>query len=323
MERKEVSEVLECLSGDRDVFYYFRDRYAVELLSWFAGGGKTIREIKSSRYSRLLNKDVVRQACAAAGGGSVGAMDLAAAWPAQPGAYVLTLGQWPHEEPRRRWWHWYNQTSRSGANIVLQLNFPSAHDRRYDALIGPLERHPFEYGKHPINRTGRHTLAWARLDADMRSGEALIEEIQTDWVRRARGLAITVERFEKEGGDCRRVVHEKLGVDWEPERLRDYVDKVLSPHAAVWDEATMLAAIMFAKRELGAKRVFYHTQDFGAAIKHMWGEGPPHSLYATLPRRFCFEETLEWPSFLNREVRRLGDRRRGREWKARFFVLDL
>ena len=44
---------------------------------------------------------------------------------------------------------------------------------------------PFEWWSHPVRQDGRHTLAWARMDVDLDAGEALIEEIQSDWIREA------------------------------------------------------------------------------------------------------------------------------------------
>lgn len=40
----------------------------------------------------------------------------------------------------------------------------------------------FNYCGHPVSRQ-RNTLAWARLDLDLNSATALIEEIQSDWIR--------------------------------------------------------------------------------------------------------------------------------------------
>ena len=37
---------------------------------------------------------------------------------------------------------------------------------------------PFEWTSHPVHEGRHRTLAWARIDLDWESGEALIEEIQ-------------------------------------------------------------------------------------------------------------------------------------------------
>ena len=38
---------------------------------------------------------------------------------------------------------------------------------------------------HPVASGGELTLAWSRIDLDLDRGEALVEEIQSDWVRDA------------------------------------------------------------------------------------------------------------------------------------------
>jgi hypothetical protein len=76
-------------------------------------------------------------------------------------------------------------TSRRGFNLVLQLNFSSRHDEPYRKLVDPDDYRPFELGGHPVAKGALHTLAWSRLDIDLNTGEALIEEIQTDWIREA------------------------------------------------------------------------------------------------------------------------------------------
>ena len=52
---------------------------------------------------------------------------------------------------------------------------------------------------HPVLAPGerpyfRETLAWARIDLDLVSSEALVEEIQSDWVRCANRLKRRLSR---------------------------------------------------------------------------------------------------------------------------------
>lgn len=41
------------------------------------------------------------------------------------------------------------------------------------------------YHGHPVRKDDVETLAWARIDLDFASNQALIEEIQSDWVKNA------------------------------------------------------------------------------------------------------------------------------------------
>ena len=70
-------------------------------------------------------------------------------------------------------------------NLVLQLNFNSSQIRALRRLTGG-EQRTFNPLDHPVCRPGhpryRETLAWARIDFDFETNEALIEEIQSDWV---------------------------------------------------------------------------------------------------------------------------------------------
>jgi hypothetical protein len=57
----------------------------------------------------------------------------------------------------------------------------------------------FEWSAHPIRRSPS-TLAWSRVDIDFENGEALIEEIQTDWVRLAERAGTAALATLVEGG---------------------------------------------------------------------------------------------------------------------------
>ena len=92
-------------------------------------------------------------------------------FPAGTEDYALTLGLWGEERASTSW----TQTTRAGLNVVVQLNFPAAHDRAYQRYVEPL-KDPFELSFHPIRQNGRHTLAWSRVDIDPERGEALIED---------------------------------------------------------------------------------------------------------------------------------------------------
>jgi hypothetical protein len=301
MKIEQITEIIDILPQGRTIFYYFKDRYALELLSWYIGPGKTVREIKESPYRGLLHKPILRPLLVSLPSGCLTPGILQSIWPRETEAYLLTLGQWG--EKGSRWDRSYYQTSRAGVNLVLQLNFSGKHNQRYYSLIKPDEYHPFDSYGHPVNTTGRHTLAWARIDLDLDDGEALIEEIQTDWIRDAMDDLAWLER------KWRR--YRQVGIDpqqtanWNRYRkLVYYVKDVLHPHVKMWDEAMLTAAIWFLRQELGLRRIFYHTFASGNQLKGFTSDHPPRSLYTTLPRKFCFQQTHQYPHFLRHSLKK-------------------
>lgn len=320
MDKGAATEIIECLPKSRTLFHYFQDRYALELLKYHVGTGRSISEVKASPFARLLKKPIVKGLITELGNGVLTERALNSLWPKRYEAYVLTLGLWGGGRER---WRGYYQSSRRGTNVVLQLNFSTKHDEPYTELVNPTERHPFEYTGHPIHKSGRHTLAWARLDIELDAGEALIEEIQSDWIRLALSGRILVERIEEADGERERVVVrralERAGICGNKRELTKYLEEVLAPHIRMWDEAMLSATVWFLRQELGVFRIFYHTFDTGNRLKGIPGgcHLPPRSLYTDLPKRFCFQETDRCPSFIER-------RKHKREGPPmRFFLLEV
>jgi hypothetical protein len=50
LQEKLVQEIIGCLSKSRALFYYYKDRYALMLLSYLVEAGRLVPEIKASRY---------------------------------------------------------------------------------------------------------------------------------------------------------------------------------------------------------------------------------------------------------------------------------
>jgi len=331
MELEEAKKIIDRLPKGRTIFYYFKDRYALELVKWFAGQGKTIAQVKGSQFGKLLSKPLFKSLTARLGSGVLTEFDAMSVWPLDHEAYLLSLGTWGHG-PKR--WRGYYQTSRRGTNLVLQLNFSTKHDEPYSELIKPDKKHPFEYAEHPINKRGRHTLAWARLDIETGTGEALIEEIQSDWIRLALRRQIMVEDAARRaaGRDTRhnsemqwvRRRLEQDGVRGSEKELEQYVTEVLDPHMALWNEAILFAAIWFLREELGIHRIFYHTFETGNWLKGLssFDEQPPKSLYTKLPKRFCFQETDVGPRFIKPKRKRHPKKDDGKR-PFRFFLLTV
>lgn len=329
MEVSELREILHCLGGARRVFPYFKDRYALKLLSWFVREGKHVRDIKASRFGGLLRKGVVREVASGSPDGMMRPEDFEGLWPRRSLAYVLTLGRWPGSDA----YSWeYRQTSRPGVNIVLRLNFSSEHDRQYFRAVGPDGAHRLEYYGHPHDGGRFHTLAWSRIDLDLASGEALIEEVQTDWLRAAQRWRDEAVRLLDEP-DASSALAASIGVErCTPEEFLRYVDCALAPHADCWSEALLLATVEFIRTEIGIDNIYMHTFDGGNRLKRVAGRYPPRSLYTDLPRSFCFREVDEWPDFLRAAYDAIGRSARKRSAErahvravrgARFHRLDI
>ena len=126
MDTATFSAIKKAFSQERSVFYYFRDRYALMLLARFVGDGKRVDEVRRSQFGKLLQKPSVKALIARSGSRNLTGDVFESSWPAQPEAYVLTLGEWGDAED---WDRESFQMTRSGTNLVLQLNFSMKHDR--------------------------------------------------------------------------------------------------------------------------------------------------------------------------------------------------
>jgi hypothetical protein len=290
-----AEEILASLPGGGVPFRYFKDRYAVQLLAYAAAEGRSLSELRRGRFRPLLQKPEVRRILGARGGRGVDWGFLDSYFPAPIEDYHLTFGLWGTEGD----WRW-NQTSRPGINVVVQLNFPLAHDRAYRRYIEPREDHPFEYSCHPINENGRHTLAWSRLDIDLERGEALIEEIQSDWIREAESASDVALRGFGEGELKLPWWLEEAGCD--AIRLFRYVEYVLAHHRRIWDQAVLSASLWLLREHLLIRRIYMHTYESGCLLKHLASRRPPRSIYEQVPRTFCFERIVGAPRFLRPQL---------------------
>lgn len=310
MEKQTLDEILAVLTGERTLFHYVRDGYALALLKDYIGNGMNISALRQSPYAHLLNKPIVKQVMARAGKGQLKPELLDGAMWDQgrdardntPLNFVLTLGEWGDDDKAERTW---NQTSRSGYNLVLQLNFANDHNQRYKQLIKADDYAAFSHYGHPVVTDGRYeTLAWARIDLDFEKDVALIEEIQSDWVRQAK--------------------NEWHQVDYEEADFDTYLGEVLAPYAKVWDEAVLTAAINLIRHDLGISTVLYNTYETGNLMKGLSHTSlPPRSLYTKLPKKFGFKETDTMPAFLREErhIKGILKKRKQQAAPLRWFTL--
>ena len=300
MKFDDYKEVVACLRGERTLYHYFPDRYALMLLGWAAGEGARLDALRKGAYAPLLQKPVVRNLLADCGSAVVDHQQFDCYWPAETKGFVLGLDHW----------HGF-QTSRSGSsghNLVLQMNFTQEHmqvlRRRFggtDLFNSPA--HPVQQG---IGSKRRETLAWARIDLDLKRDEALIEEVQSDWVS-------TLDYALKHGWRID-------GEDISRTHLKRYKESELSWLSGHWADAMLAATLGFLRTEIGISKIFFHTWEGGNLTKNMGRWAPPRSVYSKLPKRFCMHRTKDRPQFL-REDRRLRRLFRARK-DIEFFQLE-
>lgn len=284
MEHKLLKEVLTCFDGERMVYHYFKDKYCLFLLEQFIGEGKTVSQLKQSHLSQFCTKPVIKQWLAGVGSKHIDALKLQELWPTEVESFSLSLDEWGGNCPS------WQQTCRRGYNLVLQLNFTKSHDRFYEK-IADTDYDPFCFYSHPVHKGNRNTLAWSRIDISDDLSEALIEEIQTDWLREVDSTFKGIQDIEE--------ISELEDYGLKPRKalFEFYVDSMQS-FKKLWDEAMLTATLEFLVEKIGVKKVFYYDFDTGCKLKELSYSKPPKSLYTKLPRKFGFSMTKKAPSFI-------------------------
>lgn len=313
MDIRDANEIIACLPKERTVYRYCNDEYAAQLLAPKLGAtGVPVRDIRASRWARLLDRKPVATVLKHCGAASLSNHDLLGMPRENDRAYVLTLGLWGWRGGDRS----YYQTSRPGVNLVLQVNFDRTHDNTYERLLQPIAESSLNYSLHPVCKRGRTTMAWVRLDIDLASGQALIEEVQNDWLRRAkrrRDIAIRAINNDR--------THKSIMRMGTAAKIKTYCDLVLQQHANDWAEVALSAAVGFLIDEIGISQIWYHDSDTGARLKRIQWSKPPRSIYTSLPRSFCFDRTSQVPEFLMPTVPR-DIRRRMKRGQVAFWHMD-
>ena len=281
MKQHEAEELLSLLPAGRTLFTYGKDWYALSLLEMGLGRSAP-DQLRKTTLARLLEKPLVKSSLGTLGRKDFTAADLALLRPGESETYRLTASLFSG----------WTQTTRKGRdawNIVLQLNL-NGDDAGWIERVFPERRDdPFEWTCHPIYRGRHRTLAWARIDLDWETGEALIEEIQND---RLREVSDRVKRIREQTLTTIRL----RGAEVDAGFVLRYWEERLRLSRKWWDEAMLCAAIRFIVNELGIRRIYYHSPVSGARLKRM--NDAPVSLYSDLPRRFCFEKTDDLPAFI-------------------------
>ncbi|MEL7278852.1 MAG: hypothetical protein AAGK79_00740 [Pseudomonadota bacterium] len=304
-------------------FHYYRDRESAWLLQAHLKDDTPVRAVRQTTRAKLLDRPLIKPL--AAGGGGVlrhhdlrvlaradcvldydalsapGVAALEAVYDAPWMDFEITYDIWQDRD-----WQWA-QMSRPGANLVVQLGFPSDHALLLQRTIGKADRDKFECDLHPVRTSGRPTLAWARLDIDVKSGTALIEELQSDWLR-------FVRRYVRDLTDARprsRVLR----------NTQAYEAGLTAQYDKVWAKALLTHVLILLRDRLGLRDVFMHQPVPGAMLKSIDRRLPPRSLYTDLPKSFCFTPTRDVPDFLRikrRKHLRQLDRKAPLFWKMTF-----
>lgn len=155
---------------------------------------------------------------------------------------------------RERMW---SQMSRNGGNLVVQLGFPCDHAALMGRYLGRNPRKELEFNKHPVRETGAPTLAWARLDVDLETGQALIEEVQSDWLRFAQARLLRLEQHAPRSRAYK--------------SMKAYEGSVRQQYQKIWPRAILLAALWVLRDHLGRCDVFMHRPETGTELKLIWG----------------------------------------------------
>jgi len=294
MKKQEIQEIIDCLGSERKIFRYHEGRYALDYLGFEMQNrgvaSLSIADLKRGQLSSLVEKSVIKNLLAHCGAGVIDKAHLDSCWENKHFCWVLGMGIWGCGRVG------LDQTSRRQSNLVLQLNFTQHHCQRYQKLIRPCNSlGPFEYRGHPINTVGRKTMAWVRLDFDFDTGEALIEEIQNDWLRRAKYWSQRVRLAEQQnGGKLPLSITRNFGAS--VKEFETYMGE-LAAYEKIWAEASLAAAIDFIRQQLGLTTIYYHSFKTGCQVKNIYCQ-PPKSMYASLPKKFLFKAIEQAPMFL-------------------------
>ncbi len=287
-------EVIACLPHGRTLFHYSKDDYAFLLLRMLAGRERSIHKLRQTKARQLLEKPALKPHLAMFSGGMI-EPDFLPQRQHSTGekCYRLSLDTWGGEGRSCRW----DQVSRKGASLVLQLNLNCTVAEKLRSCYMSDGVDPFENYCHPARSGDSPTLAWTRLDFDLKSGEALIEELQTDLIRDLEWFAKAAYAARKAGEKS----FERCRAKFDAAKVISLWENDFAVERKHWQEAMLSAAIWFLVAEIGMKAIYYHTEDTGSFLKRITGTKPPRSLYTDLPKRFCFDETDEVPQLLSGE----------------------
>ncbi len=289
-------------------FPYYPDRESAWLLAQHLSEDTPVASLRTQPVGKLLDRPLLKPLVAACGGRlrprdvlPLAHADRAIRWPDMAPAaqraldpvfahawldFTLSFDTWGTGR------HWQDaQISRKGGNLVIQLGFPSEHARVFGAQFDRGKRRKLEYSGHPVRLDGTPTLAWARVDLDLDTGTALIEEVQTDWLRAVSWEKIRMAREGAQDRDLKVMIA--------------YEQALIGRYARIWPKVMLLATLYLLREEFAVRQVWMHQPEAGRVLKSISGRAPPRSLCSSLPRAFCMTATHDAPPFLRPKRRRV------------------
>ncbi len=289
MTQQEIDWIKSCLP-EQMIYPYFKDKYVLDLIRHSYSEKVSIAELKQSKFNRYLNKPIVKRWLSTCGSGEIDLEKQDHVWVENTRFMRLSIGEWGEDQ---RWKKGnYHQVSRPELNLVLQVNFDSSHDLKFYQNIGKENRFLFGNSYHPENEK-LNTLGWLRLDIDLDNGEALIEEVQSDWVKDVSEyeVKLNTKPFDP---NCSCLACEK------PHAVRHYVE-FFNQYKRIWDELILSAGLWFLVNQLGVTNVWYHSFGSSKHYKMMPHYSlPPKSIYSKLPKKFGFNKVEEVPGLFKK-----------------------
>lgn len=299
MKREEYKELKRLLPSEI-ALPYFEDRESPWLLAQMMPETIAVAEARRAPWGKLLDRPSLKPLVARCGGhlqrhdvralayadqtlgavgyGSAGAAAIERAYVKPWQDFRLTFAIWGQNE--RSW----DQTTRQQCNLVIQLGFPSDHAALMGRYLKTGDRKRFEWDGHPIRTKGCPTLAWARVDLDLDRSEALIEEVQSDWLRYADD---ELDKLRDAKPRSRELM-----------LLETYKAGLVTQYERIWPRAALLATLIVLRDWLHVEKVWMHRPEIGVVLKRIAGTAPLRSLYSSLPKSFCFRPTRERPQML-------------------------
>lgn len=315
-----IVEELEEIYSDPMVYYYYKDKYLVDsLLEKMNDSQISVNELKSGLASRLLQKQWFKSAILSKSGGSkVRREDIEHFWPQGTLAFDVQVSHWG-EDPKKHQKDKWLQTSRSGYNLVLQINLNQEHFEVYNSWLKPRWHGEgiFNCTCHPVSEK-RITLGWIRIDLDFETNELLIEEIQTDWLRDLASLAKNLKTNE---ASKHKSILKSDGIDGSIDNFWKYYD-YMQPIAKIWDELAASVAIWFAKTELQIQNIYMHSFESCLLFKDQYNSKPPRSIYTKLPKKMGFVMCESVPEFLRKEIYLKRYFRKAKKESVKWFKLE-
>ncbi|MFY0674860.1 MAG: hypothetical protein JXQ87_15785 [Bacteroidia bacterium] len=300
MTELEVKELEEIFSTPLK-YYYYRDKFLIDRLirKRACSNELKVQDIKGTFTEKLLQKEwFVNSFLAKSNKPIISVEGLEHYWPENTIEFEISVSSWGEIPKKHRKDKWL-QTSRSGYNLVLQVNLNQEHLKLYNSWLKPKWHGEgiFNCTCHPVSEKDI-TLGWIRLDIDFVTSEVLIEEIQTDWVREVNSLAKNLKVAKNE--NIQKILRNE-GIQGSLDDFWKYFN-YLKPVSKIWDELFLSVAIWFSKIELGIDNLWMHTFESCLLFKDQIDSKPPKSLYSKLPKRMGFEVTDNSPEFLKNEV---------------------